>query len=63
VADLPRREVSGAEAEELRNGRLLDRPQAPEGPELAAFNASGELVALVKPRRGGRLQPVRNFAP
>lgn len=62
VADLPRIEVGRDEAEELRNGRFLTRPQAPDAPEIAAFNTAGELVAMVKPRQGGRLQPVRNFA-
>ncbi|MEO0530575.1 MAG: tRNA pseudouridine(55) synthase TruB [Planctomycetota bacterium] len=62
LADTPRIEVNRTEIAELRNGRFLDRPQAPRGPELAAFDAAGELVALLKPRGNGRLQPTRVFA-
>lgn len=61
VADLPRIEVTQAEAEELRNGRFLTRSDAPKVGEIAAYDASGDLVALVKPRSGGRVQPVRVF--
>lgn len=61
VPDVPRIEISRAEAEGLRNGRFLDRPQAPRGDELAAYTSAGELVALLKPRGNGRLQPTRVF--
>ncbi len=61
VVGVPRVEISRAEAEGLRNGRFLDRPQAPRGEELAGFDSSGRLVALLKPRGNGRLQPTRVF--
>ncbi|MEN0109224.1 MAG: tRNA pseudouridine(55) synthase TruB [Planctomycetota bacterium] len=62
VANLPRIDVSTAEIAALRDGRFLARPDAPAGAELAAFCPAGELVALLKPRSGGRLQPARNFS-
>lgn len=61
VEDLPRLEVTRHEVEELLHGRFLDRPKAPRGDELAAFDASGRLVALVKPRKNGRFQPTHVF--
>ena len=61
VTDLPRIEVSYTEVQELHNGRFLDRPKAPRGDELAAFDASGLLIALLKPRGNGRLQPTHVF--
>ncbi|MEQ8848354.1 tRNA pseudouridine(55) synthase TruB [Botrimarina sp.] len=61
VADLPRIEVTVREAEELGCGRFLARPDLPTGREIAAFDSAGELVALVKPRSGGQVQPVRVF--
>lgn len=61
LTDTPRIEVNRTEIDELHNGRFLDRPQAPKGPELAAFDTEGELIALLKPRGNGRLQPTRVF--
>ncbi|TWT95232.1 tRNA pseudouridine synthase B [Botrimarina colliarenosi] len=61
VTDLPRIEVGYNEVGELHNGRFLDRPKAPPGDELAAFDVSGRLIALLKPRKNGRLQPTHVF--
>lgn len=61
LTDTPRIEVNRTEITELHNGRFLDRPQAPKSPEIAAFDAGGELIALLKPRGNGRLQPTRVF--
>lgn len=61
VADVPRIEVTRAEVEELHHGRFLDRPRAPRGDELAAFDTTGRLIALLKPRTNGRLQPTHVF--
>lgn len=61
VADLPAIRVDAALAEELRNGRFIPRGKGPAADEVAAFDDTGELVALVKPRGKDRYQPVRNF--
>lgn len=61
VADLPSLSLSAAEIEEVRHGRFLTRPDQPEGTELAALDEEGDLVALLKPREDGRLQPIRVF--
>lgn len=61
VDDLPRIEVTTEEVEELRNGRFLSRADGPEGKELAAFDPTDRLVALMKPRGGRRFQPTRVF--
>lgn len=61
VAELPSIRITGALAEELRNGRFIERGKGPAAEEIAAFDTDGELVALVKPRGKDRYQPVRNF--
>lgn len=61
VTDLPRIEVSYTEVQELHNGRFLDRPKAPRSDEIAAFDTGGRLIALLKPRGNGRLQPTHVF--
>jgi tRNA pseudouridine55 synthase len=61
VTDLPRIEVNYTEVQELHNGRFLDRPKAPRGEEIAAFDTTGRLIALLKPRGNGRLQPTHVF--
>lgn len=61
VDDLPRFDVTVEEVEELRNGRFLTRADAPAGDELAVFDSTGRLIALMKPRGGGRFQPTRLF--
>ncbi|QDT67834.1 tRNA pseudouridine synthase B [Planctomycetes bacterium MalM25] len=63
VGGLARFDVTDEEVEELRNGRFLTRADAPAGDELAVFDPTGHLVALMKPRGGGRFQPTRLFVP
>lgn len=60
VAALPQITLTPEEAVEIAHGRLIDRAAPDEGPEIAALNASGELLAIVTPKQG-RLGPLRNF--
>jgi tRNA pseudouridine55 synthase len=62
VADLPRLVLQNAEIESVRHGRLLERPDVIAASEVAAFDATGRLVAILARDARGRLRPHRNFA-
>lgn len=61
VADLPRIDLTAYQAEELRHGRpVAPPPETPAG-ELALLSPTGDLFALGKRGRAGKLWPVRVF--
>lgn len=60
VADLPRIGLSAVEMEDLRHGRPLPKRDAAGG-DLALISPAGELFALGRVGRGGKLWPVRVF--
>jgi len=61
VADLPRVDLSPEQVEELRHGRPLAPWFDAAAGELALMAPGGELFALGKVGRGGKLWPVRVF--
>jgi tRNA pseudouridine55 synthase len=71
VADLPRCVLTDAQLSEIRHGRpiKLSTRGAPEisrpdsKSDVAAIDATGELVAIVYQKRAGELWPAHNFLP
>jgi tRNA pseudouridine55 synthase len=68
VSGLALLELSEAEIIEIRHGRPIPMPSRGEvdvpltsGPELAAVNSQGELVALLTEKQSGQLWPQHNF--
>jgi tRNA pseudouridine55 synthase len=62
VADLPRIELTEMQLIEIRHGRPISVPGIPENfAELAAVDAHGQLVAILREKRIGELWPVLNF--
>lgn len=62
VAMLPSMTVSDVERHTLSQGKMIVRADAPAGDEIAALDAAGQLVSLLRPAGDGRLAPSRNFA-
>jgi tRNA pseudouridine55 synthase len=62
VAHLPRLALSDTEIESVRHGRFLTRQDNPPSGELAAFDAKGQLIAILAADAQGRLRPHCNFA-
>jgi tRNA pseudouridine55 synthase len=60
VRHLPQLALEHGEVTELLHGRPLRRNRPSDAPELAAFDPSGELVAILTPR-DGKLWPTRVF--
>jgi tRNA pseudouridine55 synthase len=60
VDDLPRRDVTDAEADDLKQGKRIDDLTALGGPEIAATH-NGRLLALLAPAGAGQLQPTKVF--
>jgi tRNA pseudouridine55 synthase len=61
VSHLPVVAVTLAETQRLSLGQpIADRWQIPAG-EIAALDATGNLVSILGPQRAGWLQPLRNF--
>jgi tRNA pseudouridine55 synthase len=63
VDALPQIELSAAEMVRIRNGLTIDaRTASPAADEIAALDAEGQLVAILRPRGPGLLGPARNLA-
>jgi tRNA pseudouridine55 synthase len=62
VESLPTVRLSSDEAARIGHGLSIERPDAPAGPELAAINGAGELIAILARRPDGRYGPERNLA-
>jgi tRNA pseudouridine55 synthase len=63
VAHLPRLVLTDQEVVHIGHGRFLERGGEQFGEQIAAFDATGRLVAILAADLGGRLRPVRNSAP
>ncbi len=61
VAELPQLRVTADEQRKLAQGQDIRLPAHPHSTEVAAFDAAGNLVAILTPRRPGLLKPARNF--
>lgn len=61
VSRIPRVDLTLAEVEELRNGRPIARREQNGPVQQAAFHPTGELFALMIPKRDGQLWPSRVF--
>src|SRR5687768_17019625 len=62
VEGLPSVSLSSDEAVRIARGLSVEHPDAPQGAELAAFDAAGDLIAILVRRPDGRLGPSRNLA-
>jgi tRNA pseudouridine55 synthase len=62
VESLPSIVVTPGERQILLHGKLLERADFPQADEIAAFDETGNLVALVKPAGANLLRPTHNFA-
>ncbi len=68
VAHLPQLTLSEPQLTEIRHGRMIPHPTRLPAAELrppheiAAFNAAGELVALLQQKKPGHLRPSCNFS-
>jgi tRNA pseudouridine55 synthase len=62
LTNLPQIQLSDAEVEEVRNGRPIVRELLHDKPEIAAFDGTGRLIAIMRPRNDGQWWPLRNFA-
>jgi tRNA pseudouridine55 synthase len=59
---LPRVELSSKEVARISTGQAIPKsPPAAEAEQIAAFDASGRLVAILEPRGHGLLGPLRNL--
>ena len=58
---LPQITIDQQCVKKLQHGQFIDRKLAQPAAELLAVDDQGRLIAIVKPREGDRLQPVRNF--
>jgi tRNA pseudouridine55 synthase len=65
VAELPRLDLTAQEVQAVINGRQIERGDlaVPRENEIAAFDTSGQLLAILNPRGTGILSPVRVFPP
>jgi tRNA pseudouridine55 synthase len=64
VGTLPRVELSADEIAKISSGLAISRSRPPAGGDrIAAVDASGRLVAVLTPRGGGLLAPLRNLPP
>ncbi|NIL98060.1 MAG: tRNA pseudouridine(55) synthase TruB [Planctomycetales bacterium] len=65
VAELPRTELTSGEVARIVNGRRIEREGWAAGgeEEIAAFDTSGRLLAILKPGAAGILAPIRVFPP
>ena len=61
VAHLPQLGLSQVEQTEVLHGRTIADPFAGQHSEVAAVDATGQLVALVAPQPGGILRPTHCF--
>lgn len=61
VESLTSIQVTDPERQTLLHGKVLPRPDAPAVAELAAYDAEGKLVALLKPVEPGLWRPTHNF--
>jgi tRNA pseudouridine55 synthase len=61
LADLPRITISDQQQRRLAQGLTIDNSWAVEDRELVAIDAAGRLCAIVEPRHGQQLGPIRNF--
>ncbi len=55
-------ELTGKELHRISNGLTIERPKHGFQAEVAAFDASGQLVAILAPRDSGQLRPISNLA-
>jgi tRNA pseudouridine55 synthase len=66
MRSLPRITITAAELNDVRHGRDIPAPpetsQLAANAKIAAFDASGELVAILRPHGPGVLSAARNFA-
>lgn len=61
VCELPALELTSDEIRRIGNGMSIENRWRVEGPEIAAFNESGRLMAILTPRGLEWLRPARNF--
>jgi tRNA pseudouridine55 synthase len=61
LADLPRVTISDQQQHRLAQGLTIDNRWAIEDREAAAIDAAGRLCAIVEPRNGQQLGPIKNF--
>jgi tRNA pseudouridine55 synthase len=63
VSDLPRIELTEAQQTDVKNGRPIAVAglNVPTSEELAAVNAGGQLVAILREKQVGQLWPAKNF--
>jgi tRNA pseudouridine55 synthase len=61
VADLPSVQVDQDRLQRLQHGLSIENSSPLAGPEIAALDRAGNLVAILTSRRRGTLSPVRNF--
>jgi tRNA U55 pseudouridine synthase TruB len=61
VAALPARELTSAELARVRRGLFIPVTAADAGREIAAVDASGQLVAILVPRAPGQWGAAKNF--
>jgi tRNA pseudouridine55 synthase len=65
VAELVRLDLTASEVQDVINGRRIERDDlpVPRDEEIAGFDTSGQLLAILSPREKGILSPVRVFPP
>jgi tRNA pseudouridine55 synthase len=62
TALLPQATLTDPELDRVARGIAIENRWGVSGKEIAALDAAGHLVALLRPRPHGRLGPMRNFA-
>lgn len=61
LPELPRLTLTAEQAKRIANGQTIDAPSEVSAAEVAALDAQGTLVAILKPKGAGRLSPDRFF--
>ncbi len=61
LVDLPQLSLTADQVQRVGNGQAIDAPGSTAAAEIAALDSQGRLVAILKPRGGGRLAPDRDF--
>lgn len=62
VGDVPAVRLTGDEAARFRVGLAVGREGLPDGADVVAFDADGDLLAIGRPE-GGQLRPTKVFRP
>jgi tRNA pseudouridine55 synthase len=63
VPDLPRLTLSHAEIHEISRGGTINNRLGDLATDIVACDENGHLAAILAPRAGNRLGPVKNFSP